>query len=92
MLGNHLSQYFNLSNGVKQGGVLFRILFNIYIDKLLLELEGSDYGCHINITFLGALSYADDVTLLSPSIRGLNTMISLCEVIAKNFDITFNCK
>ena len=73
---NHLSQYFELSNGVKQGGVLSPILLNIYIDKLLLELKRSGYGCHINNTFIGALCYADDVTLLSPSIRGLNAMIS----------------
>ena len=30
--GNHLSRYFELSNGVKQGGVLSPILVNIYID------------------------------------------------------------
>ena len=36
-------------------------------------------ACHINNTFIGALCYADDVTLLSPSIRGLNAMITLCE-------------
>ena len=90
--GNHLSQYFELSNGVKQGGVLSPNLFSIYIDKLLLELKRSGYGCHINNTFVGALCYANDVTLLSPSIRDLNAMISLCEAFAKNFDITFNCK
>ena len=28
--GNHLSQYFELSNGVKQGRVLSLILFNMY--------------------------------------------------------------
>ena len=57
-----------------------------------MELKGSRYGCHMNNTFVGALCYTDDVTLLSPSIRGLNPMISLCEVFAKYFDITFNCK
>ena len=41
--GNHLSQYFELLNRVKQGGVLSPILFNIYIDTLLLELKGSGY-------------------------------------------------
>ena len=90
--GNHLSQYFELSSGVKQSGVLSPILFNIYIDKLLLELKGSGYRCQINNIFVGALCYADDVTLLSPSIRGLNALITLCKVFAKNFDITFNCK
>ena len=57
-----------------------------------MELKGSGYRCHINNTFVGALGFADDVTLLSPSISGLNAMISLCEVFAKNVDITFNCK
>ena len=57
-----------------------------------MELKGSGYGCHINNTFVVALCYADDVTLLSPSIRGLNAMIRLGEVFAKNSDITFNCK
>ena len=64
----------------------------MYIDKLLLELKGSGYGCHINNIFIGALCYADDLTLLSLSVRGLNDMISLLEVFAKKFDITFNCK
>ena len=61
---------------------------------LLLELIGPGYGCHIYNTFIEALCHADAFTLLSPSIRGLlvNAMISLCEVFAKNFDITFNCK
>ena len=90
--GNHLSQYFELASGVKQSGVQSPILFNMYIEKLFLELKRSGYGCHINNTFVGALCYADDVALLSPSIRGLNDMISLCEVFAKHLDITFNCK
>ena len=28
---------------------------------------------------MGSLVYADDVTLPSPSIRGLNRMLSICE-------------
>ncbi len=41
------SSYFNVSNGVKQGGVISTILFCIYIDGLLLELEKSGVGCFI---------------------------------------------
>ena len=35
----------------------------------------SGYGCHISGNFMGALSYADDITLLCPSLRGLNAML-----------------
>ena len=48
-------------------------------------------SCEVYV-FIGALCYGDEVTLLSPLIRGLNAMISLCEVFAKNFDIAFNYK
>ena len=45
---NWFSKYFSVSNGVKQGGVISPILFSIYIDKLLLKLKESGYGCHLN--------------------------------------------
>ena len=53
--------------GVKQGGVLPPILFSVYIDELLKRLKESEYGCYIGNTYFGALSNADDVTLLCPT-------------------------
>ncbi len=90
--GDYSSGYFKLLNGVKQGGVLSPKLFTLYIDSLLVELRESGYGCHMGNTFAGALSYADDITLLCPSIRGLNKMLKICSTFADNFDITFNSK
>ena len=52
--------------GVKQVGVLSPTLFYIYIDKLLLKLKESDYGCHLNGIYMGALAYADDITITCP--------------------------
>ena len=66
------SQYFLFKNEVKQGGVLSPIFFIMYIDRLLVMLRTSGIGCHIGSTYIGALSYADDITLLCLSIRGLN--------------------
>ena len=79
-------------NGVKQGGVLSAKLFTLYIDGLFTELKQSGYGCHINNTYMGALSYADDIILSCPSIRGLNRMIKICSIFANSNHITFNCK
>ena len=41
---------------------------------------------------MGALSCSDDITLLSPSLRGLNEMLHICSLYADYFDITFNSK
>ena len=86
------STYFRLMNGVKQGGVLSPTLFNLYIDRLLITLKNSGLGCHINGTYMGALSYADDITLSCPSVHGLNKMMSICSDFATNNFITFNAK
>ena len=89
--GSYITPYFDLCNGVKQGGVISAKLFTLYIDSLLIQLKESGYGFHMNGTFMGALSYADDITIISPSIRGLNKMLSICAEFAHNYCITFNC-
>ena len=84
------SDFFTISNGVKQGGVLSPILFNIYIEDLILILRKYAIGCHISGCYAGIFSYADDLTLLAPSCESLNLMLGLCETYAINHDITFN--
>ena len=66
------SRYFNVDNGGKQGGVLSPILFNLYSDRLVIRFNKSGVGCHINYIYMGALSYADDITISCPSLYGLN--------------------
>ena len=86
------SHYFLFKNGVKQGGVLLPILYTMYIDNLHVILRTSGIGCHIGSAYIGALSYADNITLLCPSIRGLNEIIVLCCEYAKEYDVMFNPK
>ena len=89
---NFVSDTFSVTNGVKQGGVLSPILFSVYVDDLLVELSKSGIGCHVGNNYVGCLSYADDLTLLAPTVKALQNMIDICEKYATSFDITFNGK
>ena len=70
-----ISDSFDTSNGVKQGGVLSPLLFNVYLDELILLLREQGVGCHMNDMFVGGFCYADDVTLLAPTGMALNAML-----------------
>ena len=85
----HTSRSFHVCNGVKQGAVISPILFAVYYDELIAKLARSGYGCRISQHFVGALSYADDITLLSPSLQGLQYMVNICEEYGKEFHVTF---
>ena len=89
---NVKSASFALRNCVKQGGVLSPILFTVYIDSLLVMLEQSGLGCYVGNYFAGAFSYADDVVILSPTLRGINMMLTLCSNFASLFNVTFNAQ
>ena len=62
-------------NFVKQGGVLSSFLFAIYTDGLLKRLLETGVDCHMGHHFSGALAYADDITLLSPSQSGPTILV-----------------
>ena len=79
-----------VKNGVKQGGVLSPILFNVYMDELLLRLKESGVGCYIGNIFCGALGYADDVTLLAPTLYSMKRMLDICKKFGDEFNVIFN--
>ncbi len=58
-------------NGVKQGGVLSPVLFAVYIDGLLNQLSKSGVGCNMGNKFMGAVAFADDIKLLTPTFKVL---------------------
>ena len=90
--GAFVSKEIDVKNGVKQGGVLSPILFTVYIDVLLKQLEVCKVGCHIRNIFLGALGYADDIILLSPTLCSLHKMLSIANSFSNDYDIIFNIK
>ena len=46
----------------------------------------------MNNVYMGALSYADNIKIICPSIRGLNKMLMICNKFAQSNKIIFNIK
>ena len=84
------SKYFGSRNGVRQGGVASPVLFTIYMDELLMRLQRAGIGCYVGHEWFGALGYADDLTLLSPSIKGLQKMVKMCAKFGREFSVKYN--
>ena len=84
--------WFHITAGVRQGGILSPDFYNIYVDKLIYILQKSGVGCHISNIFAAALFYADDMCVLSPSLRGLQKLLDICSNYCAEWDICLNAK
>jgi hypothetical protein len=80
----------SIRSGVRQGGVLSPVLFNLYFNKFLVGLRNKNLGCHIRNLFIGCVMYADDILLLSSSISDLQRMLDICSNISNDLCVNFN--
>ena len=87
---SQLSSMFSVTNGVRQGGILSPYLFNLYMDDLSCSLNKLKIGLCINSQVINHMMYADDLVLLSPSVKGLQKVIDLCFNYGNDHRIKFN--
>ena len=88
--GNTTTSSFFVSNGVKQGGILSPILFNVYMDQLSVKLNASNIGGAIGGVLVNHLCYADDICLISLSSAGMQQLLNICDTYAKEYDLLYN--
>ena len=87
-----LSEGFQVSNDVRQGGVLSPYLLNVYINDLRAALTKCRTGCCIDDKNINYLMYADDLVISSPSSVGLRELLSVCESYGLNHEIKLDHK
>ena len=69
------SNSFTETQGVRQGGIWSPMMYKLFINPLLCDLEKSGYGLRIGNYCCGTPTCADDLLLLSDSPSDLTTMM-----------------
>ena len=68
--------------------MLYPILFTVYVDELLYQLEQVGVECFWKH---GAMCYADDIALLAPSPFALRLMLKIYTLFAESHT-SFQCQ
>ena len=84
------SECFNISNGTRQGAILSPLFWSIYADPLLKRLRALGLGAHVAGLFMGAVCYADDVLLISPTRSAMQWMLYELEDFANESNVMFS--
>ena len=87
---NKFSEEIHVNNGVRQGGIISPLVFNVYMDNLSCKLNSLNIGCCFNTVIINHLMYADDLVLVAPSVKGLQTMLDITYDYGNTHCIKFN--
>ena len=88
--GSTHSDFFPIGNGVKQGGILSPLPFNVYMDNLSVQLRRHHIGCSVGGTVVNHMLHADDIVLFAPCSKGLQKLLDLSHTYGCNPDIECN--
>jgi Reverse transcriptase (RNA-dependent DNA polymerase)/Endonuclease-reverse transcriptase len=88
-----LSEWFEVSRGVRQGCVMSPWLFNIFMDKCIRMAESmaaSESGIKMDLLILKMLLYADDAVVVAESAEELQSMLVSLEESTRSMDLKIN--
>jgi hypothetical protein len=87
---NKLSLPIKINRGTRQGGLTSPMIFNMFYQSLIDELNASEHGIIIDNHKYNALCYADDILLLSTTVTGLQSMINTAVAHITRKGLRFN--
>ncbi len=91
-INNKLSPRIQTHKGLFQGALSSPILFNLYINSLIKELNKEQIGLNIGKTKISSLMFADDIYLNAKTPENLQKLLDICAKWADRHKLTFNIK
>jgi hypothetical protein len=89
-IGNNLSEWFDIKQGVHQGAPLSMLLFAIFIDPLIRELVESGLGARIRHINIACPTSADDQALVTLSKPALQKMADISTKFSNKWRYQYN--
>ena len=89
-LANGITQPFQTSIGVKQGCVLTRTCFSVYMNDLVEHFNLECDPVSINGKSISCLLYADDIVPMSQSANGLQTILDNLKLFCDKWNLKVN--
>ena len=82
-VNDNMTDWYDVNCGVRQGDILSPLLFNLYINDLVVTIKKLNLGIAMGNLTLGVLLYADDLAILAENESDLqimlNTLYTWCE-------------
>ena len=85
-----LSKCFKTTRGLQQGALSSPILFNFFINDLIIDLKKTNIGLAIGDRLINCLLFADDVLICAPTENALQELLDICSNWANKWNFTFN--
>ena len=79
-LNGHMTEWFSVNSGLKQGCVLSPMLFNVFINSLVTDIKALDIGINSDGEKVGILLYADDIVLIAENESDLQLLLDVLNI------------
>ena len=89
-INEHITDWFPVKAGLRQGDSLSTTLFALFINDLALELKQTNCGVSIAGDLINCLFYADDIVILAETERDLQKMLHVIHNWTKKWRLLIN--
>ena len=89
-IGGVNSEFFEPELGLHQGAPFSMLGYCLFSEMLLRPLTKSQYSIHIQDICLSCPAYADDLTLIAVSARGLQKLLDIVHDFSNKWRLSFN--